>query len=149
MTTPSLVLAAACGKVASLATARDATKNFKLHDTGLPFASSPAAKKEAFEIVFRDTEFTNAFGLPRVRETLVRMVVRLGTPPYTIEQDREKWLQADILRIADALEDKSWFITDVQSCFLQPQGTDIDKTNPNWWLTEIYFDLTFLQDFPS
>lgn len=135
-----LILTAARGKMATIATTRDASVNFKEHVTNMPFVASPIAGADGFEVVSEDPRLTGGFGVFMEEEEQFKMVVRLGHAPYAVDKDRENYRERDRKRVADILEAFAW-----------PEGTHlvlyenciIDKTQANWWVTSLNFRVVY------
>lgn len=141
LTTLKDILVSARAKVATIATSREPTEYFLEHTTNQPFEKSPLSKRDGFEVVSRNEEQTQGFGLTGAREWQAEMVVKVGSAPFSVDKTRQNWLAEDIERITDLLESHTWPTGTMLVLF---QGLETDRNDPNWWITNINFKVVWV-----
>ena len=141
LTTLKDILVSGRAKVATVAISRSASATFKEHLTNTPFETSPLAGIDGFELVARNEEQTQGFGITGAREWQAEMVLKLGHAPYEADDAREEWRVEDMERLADILEAHTW---PTGTMLVLQRSVSVNKTDPNWWITELVFFVVWL-----
>lgn len=126
--------------VADTNTSRSSSEQFLEHKTGQPFAKSPISKRDGFEVTFDNYKLTSAFGITGDKEGEFFLHVWLGHAPFGTDDVRENYRAQDTSRLADVLEAHG-FPTGVQAVWYE--GETVNKENPDWWITDLKFRISF------
>lgn len=142
-TNPSAIVSAAVSLLSFMGTSRDDSENFIWHESNLPFEKAPVAGRDGYEVVMRSFKALYGFTGQGQKEAEFRMVVRLGHAPHGTDSNREAWRMEDIERIIDLFEAHAW---PAGTQVVLSDGDEVNKTDPNWWLTEIFFKVVYIGD---
>lgn len=139
VTTIQAVLTKVRTTIAALSLARTATEKWIPYDASLPFRQAPASKREHFQVTAVRSQINHAYGHNNIKEQEFQIVIELGHAPFGKDNARGDWIAGDANKIVDTLEAQDWFLPGMMGVFYVPQSANTDKTNPNWWITELTF----------
>lgn len=139
-TTIKDILEAARVKLATLDCSDDSGQ-FKPHETNVPFEKAPIAEANGFEVVAREEKQTSGFGQFMAREYQFMCVVKLGHAPIGIDSKREDNRCEDQELVIDQLE---WLDWPAGLMLFVHDKTEVNKQDPNWWITELWFKTVFI-----
>lgn len=132
--------------VAATPTTRDATVNFLEHTTNQPFDDTPASEADGFEVVERKYHITQGFGIYKSKEWEAHLFLRIGHFPAGTDRVRDDYLAGDIQRLSDILESATW---PNGTSAVWYEGSETNKKNPNWWLSELDFRVMGVESIES